>query len=58
MLKRMTSRRYPLAFKRGPSLGYVFEGNKGIARGVTKTSLKNLEKNIDAQIKYILGKLK
>jgi len=58
VLQRMTERRYPLAFKRGPSLGHVFEGARGIARGVTRGASKNLEKNIDSQIKYILGKLK
>lgn len=40
----------------GPNIADVFEGAAGIARDVQRTTAKKLEKNIDAQIKYILEK--
>ena len=58
VLKRMTPRRSPLAWLRGPSLGQVFEGAGGIAKEVVEATGKKLEKNIDAQIKHILNKSK
>ena len=56
ILKRMTPRRYPLAWLRGPSLGQVFEGAPGVVRQVTESAYKKLEKNIDSQISRILSR--
>lgn len=56
VLKRMTPRRYPLAWLRGPSLPYVFERAPGVAAAVIKNTHKKLEANIDAQVKFILQK--
>ena len=50
------TKRKPIIALKGPSLGAVFEGASGIAREVTKASHKNLTKNIDAKVKYILDK--
>jgi len=50
------TKRLPLIALKGPSLGVVFERTRGIARGVTKTAYKNLEKNIDDQVKLALSK--
>ena len=50
------TKRLPLVALKGPSLGVVFERAGGIARGVTKSAYKNLEKNIDEQIKLALSK--
>lgn len=50
------TKRMPIIALKGPSLGAVFEGARGIARGVTKAAYRNLEKNIDAQIKLALSK--
>lgn len=50
------TKRMPIIALKGPSLGVVFERARGIARGVTKAAYKNLEKNIDDQIKLALSK--
>ena len=50
------TKRMPIVALKGPSLGVVFERARGIARGITKTAYKNLEKNIDDQIKLALSK--
>ena len=50
------TKRMPIIALNGPSVGVVFERVRGIARGVTKTAHKNLEKYIDEQIKLALSK--
>lgn len=51
-----TTKRLPIIEPLGPSIGSLFEGAAGIAKDVQKSTAKKLEKNIDAQIKYILEK--
>jgi len=50
--------RLPIVQLLGPSLGALFEGAAGLARDVVIKSYRELERNIDAQIKWVLGKLK
>jgi len=50
------TKRLPVIALKGPSLGVVFEQARGIARGITKAAHRNLEKNIDDQIKLALSK--
>jgi hypothetical protein len=49
--------RLPIIQLMGPSLGAIFEGAAGLARDVIAAGYKTLERNIDAQIKWVLGKL-
>lgn len=50
------TKRLPIVQLFGPSLGGVFEGAAGIAAEVQESTTKKLEKNIDAQVAYILSK--
>ena len=54
VLKRMTKRRKPLAWLRGPSLGQVFEKGSTILADVQQSSGALLEKNIDDQVEFVL----
>lgn len=55
---RRTKKRLPIDELFGPSPAELFEGVKGIAKQVMRSTNEKLSKNIDAQINYVLEKRK
>ena len=57
ILKRQTSKRYPIMEPRGPSLGVIFEsGRRKIGRRVRRSTRNTFIKNIDQQVALALSK--
>lgn len=56
VFKRKTAGRLPIIELFGPSVGEVFEGSGKIAKEITVSAYKKLQKNIDDQIKLQLAK--
>jgi hypothetical protein len=56
VFKRTGKSRLPIQEKFGPSIGLVFDRAKTVVRQVTQTAMSNLDKNIDAQVKYLLSR--
>jgi len=50
--------RLPIRELFGPSIGIVFEQAAGIAAGMMAETGADLEKNIDSQLDYVLGRVK
>ncbi len=55
---RRGENRLPIVELRGPSMGRVFERDRGILRRTLRRINKKLIKNIDAQVKFLLRKHK
>lgn len=55
---RVGKERFPVEHFYGPAIGGVFEGAAGIAAEVQASSGQKLEKNIDAEIAFILSRRK
>jgi DNA-binding transcriptional regulator YiaG len=55
VFKRLYKQRLPIQEKFGPSIGIVFQRSEQLVKTVTADAMTNLEKNIDAQVKYLLS---
>lgn len=56
VFKRKGKTRLPIQEKFGPSIGIVFKRANRLVQKVTADAYKNLEKNIDSQIRFILSR--
>lgn len=58
VFKRKGAARLPIVELRGPSVGEVYRSSAGLAQTAERRAYKELERNIDDQVKLVLGQWK